>query len=183
MPQSFDEDTCPEKWAVKNGDCNDGVKRIHPGRGEVGYNGDDDNCTLGVDEPTFEYFAEGNLNTASSFQMTVYLNNPDILRTALLDSLYVDVEYAKLSDSLHPIHLWHTQVVSYNAAMLTAHLSLLDLASATVYRAKVTFLKKLSANTYQQVGPASLLVLHHDPGRNIYNASALVDGFEGTQRV
>ena len=146
---------CPAGYVSKAGDCNDAVASIHPGRGEIGYNGVDDNCNARVDEPTMQYFPSGNLNTTSSFRMSVLLNHRDILNAALSNNnLYAEIEYAKLSRSQLPTTVSVTQVTSYGGSF-NALLTLNNLSSITPYRARVRFYKRLANGSYQQVGETS----------------------------
>ncbi len=134
-------------------DCNDLLRSIHPGRSEVGYNGVDDNCNGKTDEPTFEYFATGNLNTSTSFRMSVFLNHSEVLNAGLNNTLYAQVKYAKLSNSANSITLPKAQVLSYGGAF-NALLSLWNLDPSAVYRAYVTFYRKTSTG-YDQLGSSS----------------------------
>jgi hypothetical protein len=146
-------DTCPGDSVIRYGDCNDDDRNVHPGRGEVGYNGIDDNCRNGVDEPTFEYYATGNQNTATSFRIAVYPNRLDALAAALDKNLYADIEYARLSNSANPTVVRKVRVLS---AECLINLTLTGLNSATVYRVRVTFYRKPADSlSYQRIGVPS----------------------------
>ena len=147
-----DADTCPDRSATKSGDCDDDEINVHPRHPEVGFNDIDDNCKNGKDEPTFAYYATGNQNTASSFRMAVNLNDLDSLTAAAHENLYVDIEYARLSNSANPVVLRKVRVLH---SSLLINLTLTGLTPATVYRARVTFFKTLGASSFQQLRKTS----------------------------
>ena len=146
---------CGEDAVAREGDCDDARSSMHPGRGEIRFNGLDDNCNDKTDEPTFWYSATGNQNTTSSFRMTVYLNDAATVRSAAdNNNLYVRIKYARLSDSNNPITLPITRVLSYGGDF-TALLTLWNLQPGTVYRTYVIFYKKTGPSTYQRLGDNS----------------------------
>jgi hypothetical protein len=142
-------DTCPADSVIKYGDCDDDDINVHPGRSEVGYNGIDDNCRNGVDEPTFVYYAGGNKNTTSGFRIAVNLNSLAALDAASAGSLHVDIEYARLSNSANALVLRKVRVLSSECII---NLALTGLAPATVYRARVALYRKLPDNSFRKLG-------------------------------
>jgi hypothetical protein len=144
---------CPRGYVRFYGDCDDGDPNVNPGKGEVGFNGKDDNCNGVIDEPTFVYYPEGNRNTTYNFRLTVNLNSQAI--TDHLGHLFAEIEYAALRDSGNTSRYGKVRVNQYSRQNNVAHLTLTVGDSATAYRARVTFFRRLDSGQFEQVGGRS----------------------------
>ena len=145
---------CPPNYVRFINDCNDLDPNVNAGKPERGLNGKDDNCNGRVDEPTFEYFEEGNHNTSYGFQMLVNLNSQDILDQKAAGRLYADVEYARLKNSENVLKREKFLVNMFDRETSAARISVAvsNSDSATVFRARVHFHRRSADGKFHKLG-------------------------------
>lgn len=148
---------CPSGYVRFVADCNDLDPNVSPGKGERGFNGKDDNCNGVIDEPTFDYYAEGNHNTTYSFRMRVNLNSQALLDQKEAGRLYAELQYAKLKDTSNVVtrgkYLVNVFYPQSSSARLNVAVGNSD--SATVFRARVAFYRKTDAGEFRPIGSRS----------------------------
>jgi hypothetical protein len=144
---------CPSRYVRFVSDCNDLDPNVNPGKGERGFNGRDDNCNGVVDEPTFDYYAEGNHNTTYSFRMRVNLNSQELLDQKEAGRLYADVQYARLKDTDNPVTRRKFLVNMFYPQSSAARIDVAvgNSESATVFRARVAFFRRADDGQFSPI--------------------------------
>jgi len=89
--------SCPDGFVRRAGDCDDTKAWIHPRRGEIAFNGVDDNCDGQTDETEPIYYEQGYGNTTSGFVIRAKVNDATIVQHAA--DLYVRVFLNPLDSS------------------------------------------------------------------------------------
>ncbi|MBN1283026.1 MAG: putative metal-binding motif-containing protein [Proteobacteria bacterium] len=145
--------TCPAGYVPATGDCDDSSASIHPRRGEIAFNGVDDNCNGLTDEPAPVYPSSSSRSFETSFEMIFKLN--DQAAAAVEGDLYADVEYARLRDSANAQTRSKVFVSAYTSGgSRYAKYTLDGLSTTTVYRARVRFFSR-AGTSYSALGPLS----------------------------
>ena len=148
---------CPQHYVRFINDCNDRDAEVNAGKPERALNGKDDNCNQRIDEPTFEYFENGNNNTTYSFEMLVYLNSQDVIDQISAGRLYAKVEYARLRDSENVLNREPFLVNMFNREGTAARINVAvgNGDSATVFHARVRFYRRADDGKFHRLGELS----------------------------
>ncbi len=128
---------CPGDLVDEENDCNDWNANIHPYAVEVAFNGVDENCDGRKDEPELVYFAGGNDNTKTSFDIRVRIRSYALSGAG---PLYYEIEYADLASS-HVLYRTPKRAVGTLPSDGTFDARLDGLQPTRVYRARVYLYK------------------------------------------
>ncbi len=152
--------TCPAPWVGVRGDCDDDDPAVHPRQFETRGNNVDDDCDGQIDEPETWAAPAGHGVERDGFEVFVRIADDAVPAVFEDGALYARVETQALTDtaasrfgSYQRIQWLHDlPEFAYTAVSISG------LASATVYRARVRFYRRVVSGgraIYWPVGVAS----------------------------